>query len=268
LLVEIPSQSWSILLLMNLCLLMSSLPGNTWNDVSVTEEQLRTDHGGAVRMSVHVPSGGGRLPAIVVAPGRGYHRGLPIPVRLCELAAERGLVAVRFDWAYTDAKSAPSAGLVNELVEMQAVVDWLRRHPRVDGSQILITGKSLGSIVAWRLAQRDPEILGVALLTPVIPERDGGARYYSGLTMEKRPVAILVGSNDPQNCPIPNLYYAVKDASSNVSVLVVPGDHGLEVADALTSDGSPQNCDNIEAAMRVLVEWARSAARGGRPVTT
>ena len=143
---------------MNLCLLMSSVPGNTWNDVSVTEEQLRTDHGGAVRMSVHVPSGGGRLPAIVVAPGRGYHRGLPIPVRLCELAAERGLVAVR--------------------------------------------------------------------------------------------------------------YYAVKDASSNVSVLVVPGDHGLEVADALTSDGSPQNRDNIEAAMRVLVEWARSAARGGRPVTS
>lgn len=253
---------------MNLCLLMASLPGSTCDGVSVAEEVLRTEHGGAVRMTIHVPSGGGRLPAIVVAPGRGYHRGLPIPFRLCEMAAERGLVALRFDWAYTDAQSAPSAGLVNELAEMKAVVDWLRRHPRVDGSQILIAGKSLGSIVAWRLAQQDPEILGVALLTPIIPERDGGARYYSGLTTEKRPVALLVGSNDPQNCPVPNLYDAVKDASSNVSVLVVPGDHGLEVAEARTSDGSPMSRDNIEAAMRVLVAWARSAARPGRQLAS
>src|SRR5687767_10713862 len=46
--------------------------------------------------------------AIVLAPGQGYHRGLPLMQRGAEALAGAGFLVLRFDWAYFTAKAQPA----------------------------------------------------------------------------------------------------------------------------------------------------------------
>ena len=147
----------------------------------------------------------------------------------------RGVAVVRFDWAYLSApEGLPSEGLALEHEDMLAVLDWARRDARLAEDRLFVGGKSMGSVVAWRLFAAQPRLCGALLLTPLCtrPARAGaaalavGSENYPGHGLEARPLFLLAGDQDPQ-CAAADLYRFAAQAAAPARVAVLGGDHGL-----------------------------------------
>ena len=69
---------------------------------SVETTQVKTPRGASVNVAINVPdsSVAGKRPAVIIAPGAGYHMDLPIIKDLAEKLAAAGVLAFRFDWNY------------------------------------------------------------------------------------------------------------------------------------------------------------------------
>jgi predicted alpha/beta-hydrolase family hydrolase len=239
---------------------------------SVETKQVKTPRGVSVNVAINLPdfSVPGRRPAVIIAPGGGYHMELPIIKEFAEKLAEAGVLAFRFDWNYysTDpAKGQSSAGLSKELEDMQSVVNLAKADARVDAGQIIIAGKSMGSVVAFNVFIRDRSAKAVALLTPLcssttddkgnaIPNpRAVGALNYPTLTDLTKPVLVALGNSDPA-CLVPNLFDWLKASKGNVVTVVTPGDHGLNIVSDNLED--PRNAANISASVQIVTHWIRS----------
>jgi len=102
--------------------------------------------------------------AVVIAPGQGYHKDLPLIVESAKALADAGFLAVRFDWAYFTAKGQRSADLKPEMDDLEASIHFARQQEGIE--KVVIAGKSLGSMVALnRAAARPDDLAGLALLT-------------------------------------------------------------------------------------------------------
>jgi hypothetical protein len=235
---------------------------------SVETTQAKTPRGASIKVTINVPDSGftGKRPAVILAPGQGYHMELPILKGLAEKLATSGILAFRFDWNYysTDPqKGQPSAGLVQELEDMQSVITLAMSDARVDSGQITIAGKSIGSVVAFRAFTRNPTGKALVLLTPLcssptdergnaIPSpRVTGPLNYPGLADLTKPVVMALGNSDPA-CSVPQLYDWLKGTKGNVVTVVVGGDHGLNV---VSDFEDPKNAANISTAVAVVSHW-------------
>ncbi|GAP38882.1 alpha/beta family hydrolase [Piscinibacter sakaiensis] len=185
------------------------------------------------------PDGAGPepVPLVVLAPGQGYHMALPALAGAARRLREQGLAVLRFDWAYhrAEPRGRPSPALAREVEDLRAAVAAARRLPGIDAARVLVGGKSLGSLVAWRVFAEDPALRGALLLTPVCsrPGADGGpgtaeaAANYPGLAAEARPVLWLQGDRDPL-CATALLWPQLAAlAGPALRVAVVGGDHGF-----------------------------------------
>lgn len=221
---------------------------------------LDAPRGAKVPVAIHVPAEKapfareGKRPAILIAPGQGYHMGLPLITGLAEEAARAGLVAYRFDWAYTAAKGRPAPDLASEIEDMETALKALLADPRVDPQRVFIAGKSLGTLVAYRVFAAHPELKGLFLLTPVA--RGGVEVNYPKLTEAKRPILLTLGNRDPL-CPLPTLYAALAKTKGNVATVVVAGDHGMNVGDWRDPAFKERNAANVKAALGATVHWIR-----------
>lgn len=242
---------FSLILLLP-CLLLSaqgvvSIPGSNGNNIA---------------LNVHVPAGKWPCPCIIIAPGRGYHKDLPIIKDLAEQAAKKGFVAIRFDWGYWSQKGGvPSADLSNEITDMEAVLHYAKKLNSVDSTQIMVGGKSLGSVVAFQLYLQHPDLKGVLLQTPIIPKADQGESYYPNLGQQTRPIIIELGVNDKENCPLQELYGFLKNAKQAIPVIVAGGEHSLEIAPRDKPENEAINLQNIQQANQMAVWWLQSAIR-------
>jgi len=214
---------------------------------SVDTPTISTSDGRSVEVSVYAPEATGRRPCLVVAPGAGYHRGMPIITDLAHQAAAAGLVVVTFDWEFFTGQSRPSEGFADEVADLEAVISFARRHPRVEPSKIVLAGKSLGSVVAHRVFAGDAGLVGLVLYTPLIRQPGALADLYSEAASGSRPVAMALGDADP-NCPLAVLYRALGAAQRQVPVVVVGGNHGLELGDGSDPATHGLTITNIQAA--------------------
>lgn len=222
---------------------------------------LDAPRGAKVPLAIHFPAEGapfkdaqGKRPALLIAPGQGYHMGLPLIAGLAEEAAQAGLVTARFDWAYTAAKGRPAPDLASELEDMETALKALLADPRVDPQRVFIAGKSLGTLVAYRVFRAHPKLKGLFLLTPVA--RGGVAVNYPKLEETKRPILMTLGNRDPL-CSLPTLYAALAKTKGNVATVVVAGDHGMNLGDWRDPAFKERNAANVKAALRGTVHWAR-----------
>jgi dienelactone hydrolase len=203
------------------------------------ELQIKTARGSLLRLIVDVPGaqhGAGPFPAVVLAPGQGYHMALPALAQTAQRMAARGLVAYRFDWGYFSATPSgkPSVGLVDELDDLETVIRAARADRRVDATRLMVGGKSLGSVVAWRAFEIDPQLRAALLFTPLCTRAGEGAApqatgpvNYPGSEKEARPVTLLLGDHDPL-CSTTHAYAWAAAAGPAWRVGVVGGDHGFE----------------------------------------
>jgi len=172
---------------------------------------------------LHLPDSVGRAPAVLIAPGRGYHRGLPLMRELAKCAAAAGLVAARFDWRYHTNGGEPRDDSSDVVADLRAVLFGLMSHPRVDNKRIAIAGKSMGSAVGWNVFRAE-RVAAIALLTPLAPTNDMRAKTYPGFAGEERPIFLVGGKGDPFAASLGALALS---SPSQVTTLLVGGGHGL-----------------------------------------
>lgn len=207
-----------------------------------------------VRAVIHVPDviPPSVVPAIVIAPGQGYHMDLPLTRGLWERVVAEGWAAARFDWSFHSDKRDPSPAYATEVDELQAVIDHVRELPGIDRSHFYIAGKSLGAGIVLERAANDPSIRGVVLLTPPIhsPKPD----YRMGtirprLEKLRQPSLIVVGERDPL-CELGRLYGLLSGLPHAPHLAVVGGDHSLRPA---TEADSAQA--NVDLALHHVTDW-------------
>lgn len=194
---------------------------------------LHTPRGAALAMHAEFPAGAGPFPAVILAPGQGYHMDLPIMQKTAEHLVAEGFAVYRFNWAYftrDPKKGAPSDDLSPEVEDMATVLTAARSDKRVDASRISAAGKSLGSAVAWRLFRQEAALRKGAFLTPICVDDDGRPdpqavfTNYPGSMEEKRPVAFISGDQDPL-CANPALYRFADLSGGRMRIAVVAGNH-------------------------------------------
>src|SRR5688500_5830373 len=150
------------------CLLLLTFPSLAFS-APVETVQVKTPRGAVVNVAINVPESGvgGKRPAVILGPGQGYHMELPLMKELAERLASGSIFAFRFDWAYYSQKGQPSNDLSRESEDMQAVVELARADARIDASQIVILGKSMGTVVAFRVFNRNRTAKALVLLPPL-----------------------------------------------------------------------------------------------------
>lgn len=198
------------------------------------------------------------VPALIIAPGQGYHMDMALTRGLFERIVGEGWIAARFDWSFYTAKRNPSPAYSMEVEELQAVIDHVRELPGIDRSRVYIAGKSLGAGIALERAGQDPSLRGCVLITPPIhspkPEYKMGT-VRPRLEKLRQPSLILVGERDPL-CELGRLYSLIVGLAYPPNLCVVGGDHSLRPA--TPEDSAAQN---VDLALRHAVDWLRRQSK-------
>jgi predicted alpha/beta-hydrolase family hydrolase len=217
--------------------------------------EVPTGRGPKLAATLHTPKTPNGA-AVVLAPGQGYHRELPLLKQCAEKLADAGFVALRFDWAYFTAKGQPKEDFATEVEDANAAIAFVRARPGV--KKVILAGKSLGSLVTVLIASRkDANLAGAGLLT--LPVRNPGAPerrpQIAELAKVECPVVILNGDIDPL-CDVKELYELSASLGRTPAVVIVPGDHGF----ATIPNDHPTALPSIDVVSRALVRWAQRCA--------
>ncbi len=227
-------------------------------------KNLSTPRGSMVEIIQELPKGSGPFPVVILAAGQGYHMRLPLMEKLSQSLAAKGIAVLRFDWAYFTAdpkqgKSSPD--LSAEFEDMKTVVDFARGDQRFDKNRLMIGGKSLGSIIAWKVFRATPDLRGVLLLTPICgPGKSSPSRLptaeesYPDLSQETRPIEFISGENDPA-CLSAKLYQFAADSKVRVRVAVIGGDHTFQAVSSKGADTNPQSEKNTDLAVLLATDF-------------
>lgn len=226
--------------------------------LSSQAETLKTPRGASIEVTVHKASAA--KGTIVVAPGQGCNSKSPIFETLGTLGAARGFNVVRFEWVYCGtANPNPSDDLSTEIEDYNTVLAFAKTL----NTPIFIAGKSLGSMVAYRVFAKEPAARGLVLLTPVVtypadgttPRQIVADDSYPGLKTDKRPVMMAMGNQDVL-CEIPVLYDYLKDSTGNIQVVVGGGGHNLMIYSSKDVVDEAKSKANLEAIMSSVLAWA------------
>ena len=237
------------------------------NACHATVSTLATPRGAVVEMLVDMPEGTGPHAVLILAPGQGYHARLPLMERLSKDLVERGVAVVRFNWAYfvKDAKTGkPSDDLSLETEDMQTVLAATKKLPRIDAKRVAVGGKSLGSLVSWRVFRDDVAIRAAVLLTPVCVDYqteslgDATLKNYPSLSANTRPLLLVSGDEDPL-CPNRFLYGAAQSVAAGARVIVSGGNHNF--ATKLGSDPARESDANLDLVIRATTEFVTAKLR-------
>jgi predicted alpha/beta-hydrolase family hydrolase len=232
-----------------------------------TESTLTTPRGAVVEMLVDIPDGAGPHAVLVIAPGQGYHARLPLVERVAKALVARGVAVVRFNWAYfvKDPKTGkPDDDLSSEIEDMQTVLAATKKLARLDAKRIAVGGKSLGSLVSWRVFRDDVSLRAGALLTPVCIDymaegkRDATLENYPNLSANTRPLLLMSGDEDPL-CPSRFLYAASATIAAGARVVVPGGNHSFATKNG--ADPKLESDANLDTAIRVTTEFVVAKVR-------
>jgi len=199
---------------------------------------VTTPRGAKVEVVADFPAGAGPFAAIVLAPGQGYHMALPALEQTAARLVSHGVAVYRFNWAYFTAApkpGSPSDDLSSELQDMNAVLAAAEAEPRVNRSKLSVGGKSLGSVVAWRVLVANKTLRSGLFLTAVCSRVAKGQAVptamadenYPGVAAESRPLLFISGDRDPL-CAPPVLYRFAAQAGGSARVAIVGGDHSYQ----------------------------------------
>ncbi|MBL8048569.1 MAG: dienelactone hydrolase family protein [Chthonomonas sp.] len=210
--------------------------------------------------NIGIPESTRRVPCVVIGPGAGYHKDKMLIKDLGSELRSSGVATVRFDWAFFTAQAEPSKDYAGEIRDMQAAIRFARAQPLIDPDRVWVAGKSLGSIVAWKVFAADAKLSGALLFTPIARVAEPG-QWYPGLAAEKRPVLFSVPDADPDGCPLNALHLLTNGAGANVRVQIHPGNHGFEVAKPTDLTPDKTNGANIavvvRSAVRLFESWTQ-----------
>jgi len=231
---------------------------------------VTTSRGAKLEVIAEFPLGAGPFPAIVLAPGQGYHMRQPVLEQTAKRLVSSGVAVYRFNWAYftaTPKPGSPSEDLSNELQDINAVLATAAAEPRVAKGKLSVGGKSLGSVVAWSALVKNSALQAGLFLTPVCshtPEGQTkpvflGEENYPGVASEKRPLLFISGDKDSL-CAPEMLYRFAANSGGPARVAIVGGNHGYENP-ALTAESALEARDrNIDLVTRLATSFLLEAS--------
>ena len=173
---------------------------------------------------LHRPRGE-NLPAAVICHPHSLYGGsmdVSLVVSIARTLAERGIMALRFNFRGVGRSEGTFGEGVAELNDVAGAVDFLVREEGVDEERLYLVGYSFGAWVGLRHAERDPRIRGVAAIgLPVWHLEEG---FLSGYA---RPKLFIVGEDD-SICPPDMLRRFVEGLPPPKEVRILRGtDHFL-----------------------------------------
>lgn len=234
-------------------LLHAALWGLSKEDVTFS-----TTDGRSIQGTVYKPEvTNSKSPVVIIAPGSGYHRGLPLVAGFGQRCAEEGLIAVTFDWHYFSEKGKISEGWLREKEDIASAVAYARSLKEADKEALVLVGKSFGSVIAWHHFREDNTLKALILLTPVIPDDDYESKLYPGLGREKRPVVIGLGASDKDNGPLEQIYRTLDRCEQKIPVFILPGDHGMNVGAWDDSRYKGINEYNNQLTVDIALHWIK-----------
>ena len=234
---------------------------------------VKRSDGVNINVIIDLPSGTGKAPAVVLAPGQGYYMTLPAMETTARALTDQGFAVFRFNWTYftSEPRRQPSPDLSVELQDLQAVVSAARAHGRVDELNVSVGGKSLGSVVAWRGFITDQKLQSALLLTPVcsrVPKGESTPRpeakeNYPGFESERRPSLWIAGDSDPL-CAASVMYAFAVTSPRTARVAIVGGDHSFENKALPTAEAEAFRTRNLLAVSTLAAGFVTDAIRSQR----
>jgi alpha/beta superfamily hydrolase len=138
-----------------------------------------------------------------------------VVVALCEVLADEGFVALRFNFRGVGRSGRRHGGGIDEREDARAALDFLASRPGVDASRLCLAGYSFGAVVALSLG--DGRLKAVAAVSPPL-----GSETPLAVTC---PTLFVFGERD-DIAPPRDLERIGSDLAAGSRVVVVPGaDH-------------------------------------------
>ena len=223
---------------------------------------VKTPRGTDVHVTIDEIQGAeAKKPTLVIAPGQGYNKNLPLIQDLGAKAAQLGFLVYRFDWSYYSADpkhGQPSDDLSAEAEDMKAVIELANSNPSVDQGKIILAGKSIGTLVAYKLFRQN-SFAGLILMTPICTDPDSGKAIgnesYPDFSKNTKPISLILGNADPL-CKLPMLYDFTKDTNGNTTINVFAGGHSLTMGPFGDPAYAKINAQNLDAATTAASVWA------------
>ena len=202
--------------------------------------ERKTPRGAMIKLDVYNP---GLSSVLLLGQGQGCGARNDLYDAIGAEAKTHGFTVVRLVWAYcvADPKNGDaSEDLSKEQEDFLTALNVLRIDLKFSDNQIVIGGKSLGTLVSAKIFATEKLLSGLVLLTPVCtdyptsnnpptePHKNSFAYYYPGLDLESRPVLFAQGSKDPI-CENVHFLEYLKGKKTNFISLVVEGNHRFAV---------------------------------------
>lgn len=197
------------------------------------------------------------LPAVVLAPGVGYDMDKPLMQRTAERLAERGFLALRFNWDFYSNRTQRAPALRNEIEDLEAALAYVREDRQVDRERVFVVGKSLGALTAIEVAASDTELAGLVILTFAMHDQgkpEAVRPVARKIVQLKLPIFVVGGDNDPL-CNTDALNELLGECNPKPETFIVPGNHTIETDSRETTEQSIGRC--VDA----IVDWLEERAR-------
>ena len=164
--------------------------------------------------------------ALVMSHGRSEDMGTPLLAALGQRAADLGLSALRFNFAFADAGSEPSGGHVDEIADLREAMGYARTTSGLD--TVFVAGRGLGAWAA--VAAATDELCAGAILLGLSytgqPERRVALERLEEFEV---PTLVLVGFESDRT-DLPLLRDLVASMTSVNLEIIAGADHRLKDA--------------------------------------
>ena len=145
---------------------------------------------------------------------------VPLVVAIAGELAQRGIVALRFNFRGVGRSQGSYAHGAGEMADVAGALDFLEGQEGVDSQRLYLIGYSFGAGVGLRHAENDPRIAAVAVVAPYVENySESLLRSYT------KPKLFLAGEGDTV-CPTEWLRALVASLPEPKTMRLLPGtDH-------------------------------------------
>jgi predicted alpha/beta-hydrolase family hydrolase len=199
----------------------------------------------------------GATPTVVLAHGAGNDMTNPLLSGVHEGLAQRGLVAVKFNFPYTEqGRRAPDRAPVLEAC-YRAVIDAIRADPALAPQTLIIGGKSMGGRMASHLAAQGVAVAGLLFLGyPLHPAGRPDKLRVAHLSAISAPMLFFAGTRDAL-CSLDLLREALAELPRATLHVIEGGDHSFALPRRLRRSAQ----EVIEQIVGASVDWIERIAR-------
>ena len=172
-------------------------------------------------------SGEARRGTVLISTGAGGTMDTPLLLKTAERLNDLGFLTLRWNFGFTQARRAASAGGKREIPEMELAINYLKTQSL--NTPIILIGKSFGARLSTYIGAGRDDISGYVFygLPLVGAGKNAKVRDWSHLAKLTGKILFITGEKD-KLCPLQNLTEAQKFLTTEFESTIVNGDHSFK----------------------------------------